>query len=72
MPCRVLFKCVFGLLHILRQVFFHHKIVYDEVLAFHGVLSHIVFQKLLHLVGLMQRDLFESHLRTDEVREFLG
>ena len=39
---------------VLGQVFFHHKIVDNEVLALHGVLAHVVFEELLHLVGLVQ------------------
>ena len=56
---------VFGL------VFLDNEVVDDEVLTFHRVLAHIVFQKLLHLVVLMQGDLFQSHVRTYEARKLL-
>ena len=35
---------------IFHEVFLHHKVVDDEVLTFHGVLSHIVCQQVGHLV----------------------
>ena len=57
---------------VLGEVFFHHKIVDNEVLTFHGVLAHVVFEELLHLVGLVQSDLFESHFGTDEVGKLFG
>ncbi len=41
----------------MRHVFLHHKIVDDEVLTLHGVLAHVVFEQLLHLVVLVQGDL---------------
>ena len=56
---------------VFRQVFLYYKIVYYEVLAFHGVLSHVVFQKFLHLVCLVQGHLLQSHLRTYEMCELL-
>ena len=37
----------------LRNILLNHQIVDDEVLALHGILSHIVFQKFLNLVVLM-------------------
>ena len=41
---------------IFGYVFFDDKVVDDEVLALHGVLAHVVFQKFRHLVALAQRD----------------
>ena len=60
------------LFFFLRSVFFYHEVVYDEVLALRCVLSHIILQELMHLVRLVQRDLFEAHLGSDEVLELVG
>ena len=49
------------LFHVfLGQIFLHNKVVDDEVLSLHGVLAHVVFEELLHLVGLVQRNLVAS------------
>ena len=40
-----------------RTVFLNHQVVDDEVLALHGVLTHVILKELLHLVGLMKGDL---------------
>ena len=53
-------------------VLLDHQIVNDEVLTLHGILAHVVFQKLLHLVVFVQSDLFESYVRTDEMRKLIG
>ena len=37
----------------LHHIFLYHEVVYDEVLSFLGVLAHVVFEELLHLVGLV-------------------
>ena len=55
----------------LWNILLNHQIVDDEVLALHGILSHIVFQKLLHLVVLMQRNLLQTHIRTYEMSKLL-
>ena len=53
-------------------ILFNDKVIDDEVLTFHRILTHLVFQKLCHLVGLVQRYLFQSHIWTDEMNEFIG
>ena len=55
----------------LWNILLNHQIVDDEVLALHGILSHIVFQKLLNLVVLMQRNLLQTHIRTYEMSKLL-
>ena len=45
-------KCLF-ILVFFWSVFLDDEVIDDEVLALHRVLSHIIFQKLLHLVGLV-------------------
>ena len=55
----------------LWAVFLDNKVVDDEVLTLHRILTHIVFEKLLHLVGLMEGHLFQTDIRTDETRKFL-
>ena len=35
---------MFSLFTLLRNVLLHDKVVDDEVLALHGVLSHVVFK----------------------------
>ena len=54
----------------LRNILFYHQIFDDEVLALHRVLTHIIFQQLLHLIGFMQRNLLQPHVGTDEMGEF--
>ena len=56
----------------LRSIFLDHKVVDDEVLTLHGVFAHVVFEELLHLVVLVESDLFEAHVGTDESRKLLG
>ena len=57
---------------VLRQVFLDDKIVYDKVLSLHGVLPHVVFEKLLHLVVLVKRHLFETYVWTDEIHRAIS
>lgn len=70
-----LFVLVYDLVHevflFLWSVFLDNQVVDDEVLALHGVLSHIVLQEFLHLVCLMERDLFQSDIRTDKASKLL-
>ena len=58
---------------ILNQVFLYHQVVNDEVLAFHGVLSHVELQQLLHGVAVhgaaLQRD---AHVGAGAVAQTLG
>ena len=56
----------------LRNILFYHQIFDDEVLALHRILTHIIFQQLLHLIGFMQRNLLQSHVGTDEMGEFIS
>ena len=51
----------------LRNILLNHQVIDDEVLTFHRILTHIILQELLHLVGLVQRYLLQSHIRTDEM-----
>lgn len=46
------------LLHFFGTVFLYHQIVYDEVLSLGRILAHVILQKLLHLVGLVESYLF--------------
>ena len=55
----------------LRQVLLYDEVVDDEVLAFHRVLAHVVFQELGNLVVLVQGNLFEAQIRTDEMGDFI-
>ena len=64
--------CLVFLLVQVCDVFLYHQIVDDESLTFHRILAHIVFQEFLHLVVLVKRHLFQSHIRTDEVGKFVG
>ena len=56
----------------LRTVFLHHEIIDDKVLSFGGILTHVVGQQFLHLVGLMQGDLFETNIRADKPGKLIG
>ena len=56
---------------IFGYVFFDDKVVDDEVLALHGVLAHVVFQKFRHLVALAQCHLLQAYVGTDEVLELV-
>ena len=60
-------RCLVFILNILLN----HQVVDDEVLTFHRILTHIILQEFLHLVGLMERNLLQSHIRTDEVGKLL-
>ena len=53
-------------------VFLYHEVVDDEVLAVHGVLAHVVFQQLRHLIALVECHLVQSDVGSDEVDELLG
>ena len=55
----------------LRNILFNHQIFDDEILAFHRILTHIIFQQFLHLMGFMQRNLLQPHIGTDEMGEFI-
>ena len=57
---------------LIRSVFFYHEVVDDEVLPLRGVLAHVVAEQFLYLVGLVQADLFQPYLRSDELLEFIG
>ena len=59
-------------LFLLGSVFLDDEVVDDEVLALHGILAHIVLQKLLHLVGLVERHLLQADVGADEAGELLG
>ena len=61
------------LLHLFfRQVLFDDEVVDDEVLALGGVLSHVVLQQLLYLVGLVECYLLEAYVWSDEAGELVG
>ena len=55
----------------LRNILLNHQVIDDEVLTFHRILTHIILQEFLHLVGLVERNLLQSHIRTDEVGKLL-
>ena len=48
----------YALFLLFRQVFLYDKVVYNEVLTLHCVITHVVFQKLLHLIVFVKGDLF--------------
>ena len=54
------------------QVFFYDQIVYDEILSFHRVFAHVVFQQFCHLVAFVQGNLLQSDVGSDEMAEFIG
>ena len=56
---------------LLGKVFFHNKVVDDEILPFHRVFAHVVFQERLHLVALVERHLFQSDIWADEMAELV-
>lgn len=62
---------IFGHFLVLWKVFLDDEVVDDEVLTLHGILSHIVFEELLHLIVLVEGHLFEAHVRSDEVDELV-
>ena len=51
---------------ILWYILFYHEVVDDELLSFHGVLSHVVGKQFPHLVALLQCDLLQAYVRTYE------
>ena len=51
---------------IFWYILFYHEVVDDELLSFHGVLSHVVGKQFLHLVALLQCDLLKAYVWTDE------
>ena len=62
---------VLFLSYFFRPIFLDYQVVDDEVLALHGVLTHVVLQEFLHLVGLMERDLFQADVRTNKACKLL-
>ena len=55
---------------ILRKILFYNKIVDNEVLTFHSVLTHVILQKLLNLIVLVHSYLFKTHIWSDEMDKF--
>lgn len=37
-----------------RNVFFYNKVIYNKILTFHGVLTHIKLQQFFHQVSLAE------------------
>ena len=62
----------YALFLLFWQVFLYDKVVDNEVLTLHCVLTHVVFQKLLHLVVFVKGDLLQPHVRTDEMYKLVG
>ena len=62
----------FPSLFFFRNIFFHHQVFDDKVLALHGVLAHVELQQVLHQVVLAEADFFEAHILANEVLELVG
>ena len=57
---------------LLRFILLHHKVVDDEVLAFHGVLAHVELEEAHHGIVLVEADTLETDVLADEVLELVG
>ena len=53
-------------------VFFNNQVIDDEVLAFGGVLAHVVSKKFVDRIFLAEGDLVETDLLADEAFELFG
>ena len=62
---------VLFLSYFFRPIFLDYQVVDDEVLALHGVLTHVVLQEFLHLVSLVEGYLFQSDVGTNEACKFI-
>ena len=49
-----------------RSVFFDYKILHNEPLTFHSIITHIICQNLLYLFVLVDFYLFQSDLRANK------
>ena len=52
-----------------RNVFFYNKVIYNKILTFHGVLTHIKLQQFFHQVSLAEGNLLQTHVFADKVLE---
>ena len=52
---------------ILRKILFYDKIVDNEVLTLHSILTHVILQKLLNLIVLVHSNLLKTHIWSDEI-----
>lgn len=57
---------------ISRYIFFYNKVFNYKVLSFHGILTHIEFQQFFHQIGLSKAYLFQTHIFSDKMLEFIG
>ena len=56
---------------LVYYIFFNQKVINNEVLTLHCVLSHEVYQELLHLICLVKSYLFEAHFGANKVRKLI-
>ena len=59
-----------NLVHV--GVILNPKIVDDELLAFHGVFAHVVFQQFLNAEVVAEDNGFKAHVGADEASELVG
>ena len=57
---------------ISRYIFFYNKVFNYKVLSFHGILTHIEFLLFFHQIGLSKAYLFQTHIFSDKMLEFIG
>ena len=57
---------------ISRYIFFYNKILNYKVLPFHGVLTHVELQQFFHQIGFSETYLFQTHIFSDKMLEFIG
>ncbi len=50
----------------------YNKVIYNKILTFHGVLTHIKLQQFFHQVSLAEGNLLQTHVFADKVLEFIG
>ena len=60
-------------LHLIHlRIILNPKILNDELLAFHGVLAHVIIQQLLDAEIIAQDDGLKPHVGADEATELVG
>ena len=66
----IVYEKILHLIHL--RIILNPQIVDDELLAFHGVFAHVVFQQLLDAEVVAQDDRLEAHIGADEATELVG
>ena len=60
-------------LHLIHfRIILNPQILNDELLAFHGVLAHVIIQKFLDAEVVAQDDGLKAHVGADEATELVG